>query len=235
MGPVGTWDWGLGFGHGNSSSLGISNQTRSYYLEWCYDFQGATDVSVASWGHCAESSAQAGKLRKNLGHHCKPGFTTNWPRSLHCDVECSKNSRQSSVFIQINRFGEMATNLTWRKIFLIVTFVRAPVFGWHQETTSQLEFNSGNGSFDSVKIWCPADVRAFAGYPSKDCPTPSHYYKCIDQQAFVDVCNHSESYDPNLNGCSQSSHQQRQKRALEKSSVSSDTYLEQDALGKPSN
>ena len=117
------------------------------------------------------------------------------------------------------------------KIFLIVSFVRAPVFGWPRDTTSQLELNS----YDSVKVWCPKDVRAFAGYPSKDCPTPSHYYKCIDQQAFVDVCNYSESYDPILNGCSQGGQQWRQKRALEESSVSSEAYLEQDALGKPSN
>ena len=129
----------------------------------------------------------------------------------------------------------MAPNLCLGKIFLIVTFVRAPVFGWPRETTSQFELNSGNKSLDSVKIWCPADVRAFAGYPSKDCPTPSHYFKCIDQQAFVDVCNHSESYDPILNGCSHGGHQRRQKRALEESSVSSETYLEQDALGKPPN
>ena len=83
-----------------------------------------------------------------------------------------------------------------------------------------------------MKILCPSGVRAFAVYPSKDCPTPSHYYRCIDQQAFVDVCNDSESYDPLLNGCSQGGHQLRRKRSLEKSSVSSEAYLDQDALGR---
>ena len=94
-------------------------------------------------------------------------------------------------------------------------------------------FLLGNYSKKFVKIWCPADVRAFAGYPSKDCPTPSHYYKCIDQQAFVDVCNHSESYDPILNGCSHGGHKKRKGRRLwEKSSVSPEANLDQDALGR---
>ena len=84
---------------------------------------------------------------------------------------------------------------------------------------------------DSAKIRCPSKVRAFACYP--DCPTPSHYYKCVDQQAFIDVCNNSEIYDPTMNGCSQGGYQLRQKRSTEEFSVSSEAYLEQDALGKP--
>ena len=128
---------------------------------------------------------------------------------------------QSSVLSQINRSGKMAPN-NLGKIFLIVSFVRAPVFGWPRDTTSQLELNSGNSSYDSVKTWCPTDVRAFAGYPSKDCPTPSHYYKCIDQQAFVEICTNSEIYDPILNGCSKGGQQERRKRSLGKGSLKND-------------
>ena len=124
------------------------------------------------------------------------------------------------MFSQINRSaGEMAVNPTFWKIFLIVTFVTAQVFGWPRETTSQLKLKAGNSSLDSERNWCPPGVRAFAGYPSKDCPTESHYYRCIDQQAFVEVCTNSEIYDPILNGCSKGGQQERRKRSLGKGSL----------------
>ena len=118
----------------------------------------------------------------------------------------------------------MATKLTIRKILLIVTFLTAQVFGWPQETRSQLQSNSGNNSLDS-EIWCPSGVRAFAGYPSEDCPTPSHYYRCVEKQAFVEVCNNSEIYDPILNGCSKGGQQERRKRSLGKGSLKYDKTI----------
>ena len=105
----------------------------------------------------------------------------------------------------------------------------------------------------SYQIRCPPGLKAFGGYPSLECPTASHYYKCVNGLAVVDVCPNSTrytkklffykdlknwnsflSYQPTLNGCDyEESVQLRRKRSIVGSSASSDSsVIEQDALGR---
>ena len=106
----------------------------------------------------------------------------------------------------------------------------------------------------SHQIRCPPGLKAFSGYPSLECPTASHYYKCVNGLAVVDVCPNSTrymkklffymdlknwnsflSYQPTLNRCDsdEDSVHLRRKRSIVGSSASSDSsVIEQDALGR---
>ena len=51
-----------------------------------------------------------------------------------------------------------------------------------------------NISNPTETIRCPKGLKAFAGYPSKDCPSEAYFYKCVKGIAVVSKCNSTSRY-----------------------------------------
>lgn len=81
-------------------------------------------------------------------------------------------------------------------------------------------------------IRCPPGLKAFAGFPSEDCPSEAHFYKCVKGIAVVSKCNSTSRYDPVLSDCAPSKGTTAIQRKLSEGGSPAEYRIDVDALGR---
>ena len=96
-------------------------------------------------------------------------------------------------------------------------------------------------------IRCPPGLNAFAGFPSEDCPSEAHFYKCVKGIAVVSKCNSTSryilssafpyqclysSYDPVLSDCAPFKGTAGSQRKIADDRSSANYLIDVDAMGR---